>query len=281
MSRAAEAPTFEMASPRGLSFRTQSSGGVFAALFIIWAFLAPQGLKAQVDEGRWCGLVVAPEHRCSPYVRADYRYPQSIEPGIVASMGGQIYGPYTGRHYASMSQTDIEHIVAVSEAHDSGLCSADLATRRRFAADPLNLTLASPVVNRCGKGGKCANDAAEWQPEMNRCWFAGRVLAVRQKYGLTVDGREAVALETVLSRCANLEMIIATPGIDDSNSERPVGLSATGSSDSVDALRLWDDNGNCRITCSEARHHGIAPVPREHLAYRYMYDADGDGVVCE
>ena len=46
------------------------------------------------------------------------------------------------------------------------------------------------------------------------------------------------------------------------------------------ALR-WDDNGNGRISCAEARRHGIAPVRRGHPAYRYMRDADGDGVVCE
>ena len=43
----------------------------------------------------------------------------------------------------------------------------------------------------------------------------------------------------------------------------------------------YDDNGNGRITCAEARCHGIAPVPRGHPAYRHMHDGDGDGVVCE
>ena len=47
------------------------------------------------------------------------------------------------------------------------------------------------------------------------------------------------------------------------------------------ALDLYDDNGNGRITCAEARNHGIAPVHRGHPAYEYMNDADGDGVVCE
>ena len=46
-------------------------------------------------------------------------------------------------------------------------------------------------------------------------------------------------------------------------------------------LALWDDNGNGRITCAEARAYGIAPVRRGHPAYHYMRDADGDGVVCE
>lgn len=46
-------------------------------------------------------------------------------------------------------------------------------------------------------------------------------------------------------------------------------------------LNLYDDNRNGRISCSEARAHGIAPVYRGHPAYPYMTDPDGDGVVCE
>ena len=48
-----------------------------------------------------------------------------------------------------------------------------------------------------------------------------------------------------------------------------------------DALSLYDDNRNGRITCAEARRHGITPVSAEHPAYQYMRDADNDGVVCE
>ena len=44
---------------------------------------------------------------------------------------------------------------------------------------------------------------------------------------------------------------------------------------------MYDSNGNGRITCAEAREHGIAPVPREHPAYQYMNDRDKDGIVCE
>lgn len=43
----------------------------------------------------------------------------------------------------------------------------------------------------------------------------------------------------------------------------------------------WDDDGNGRVSCAEARRHGIAPVRRGHPAYPFMNDADGDGVVCE
>ena len=80
-------------------------------------------------------VTVAPEHRCAPYdKKRDYPYPQSLERDIVRELGA-VYGPYTGRCFASTRETDIEHIVAASEAHDSGLCAADSATKARFARD--------------------------------------------------------------------------------------------------------------------------------------------------
>lgn len=221
----------------------------------------------------WRDLVVEPENRCSPYRSGDYSYPQSVEPKIVAELG-KIYSPYTGQCFSSMRQTDIEHIVARSEAHDSGLCRADIAARKRFSSDLLNLTLASPTLNRQHKR---AYDAAEWMPEINRCWFANRVLQVRLKYGLSIDRREAEALERILSTCTTSEIeksdCVTKSDLPDS---RPAS-----SLEGVEALRLWDDNRNGRITCREARRHGIAPVPRGHPAYPFMHDGDGDGVVCE
>ena len=132
----------------------------------------------------------------------------------------------------------------------------------------MNLTLASPGLNRGAKG---ARDAAEWMPQRNRCWFAARVVAVRRRWGLTVDVREANALEAVLSGCSATELETTAGG--GSVPQQPDGA--------ADALRLWDDNGNGMITCAEARRHRIAPVPRGHPAYPFMRDGDGDGVVCE
>ena len=222
----------------------------------------------------WRGIVVAPEHRCAPYDSDDYRYSQSVEQRIVAGMGGIIYGPYTGTWFASTSETDIKHIVARSEAHDSGLCAADVATRRQFAADLLNLTLASPAVNRSQKSAK---DAAEWLPDLNHCWFAGRVVEVRQRYSLTIDPRERDVLEGVLTGCASTSMDVYD--FRPAPIAPPVPIPSGDRSDS--ALQRYDDNGNGRITCAEARGHGIAPVYAGHPAYVYMDDRDGDGVVCE
>ncbi len=239
---------------------------IFASLFL---FLANWGVIADT----WQGLKVEPENRCSPYISKDYSYPQSVEPNIIRSIG-KIYSPYTGRCFASRYETDIEHIVARSEAHDSGLCAASLSVRRQFASDLLNLTLASPQVNR---HQKVHHDAGEWLPRLNQCWYAGRIVAVKQKYGLSVDRREAESLHRILSQCSSTEMIV----LECSESAVSAPAQSNSQHSDVDALEKWDDNRNGRITCKEARRHGIAPVHKDHPAYPYMRDGDGDGVVCE
>lgn len=224
-------------------------------------------------ETTWRGLSVEPEYRCSSYDKSEqYPYPQTVEDGIVANMGGVVYGPYTGRYFDNDRETDIEHIVAASEGHDSGLCNASISKRIEFATDQLNLTLASPEVNRCGEGGKCGLDAAEWMPQRNKCWFANRVLVVKKKYGLSVDQAEASALEAVLSSCESVNLIFYPAGSFNSDEVIPQNLNA---------LELYDSNRNGRITCSEAEAHGIAPVTSNHPAYEHMSDVDNDGIVCE
>ena len=240
----------------------------------VLAALVAFALAGTAAAETWRGLTVAPENRCSRYDRKrDYPYPQSVEREIVRQLGA-VYGPYTGTCFASTRDSDIEHIVATSEAHDSGLCAADRATRRRFAQDLRNLTLALPQVNRHQKSGK---DAGEWVPDRNQCWFAGRLVDVKRAYGLTVDRREAAALEGILRRCASTAM---EPMVCRS---RPASADRAGrdSDGGNDVLSRYDDNRNGRITCKEARRHRIAPVPRSHPAYQYMRDGDGDGVVCE
>ena len=156
-----------------------------------------QPAACPASTGTWRGIRVAPECRCTPYDRDDYPYPQSIEAQIAERFGGMV-SPYDGTRFASLSDSDIEHIIAVSEAHDSGLCAASAAVRRRFASDLDNLTLATPELNRYQKRD---HDAAEWLPEHNRCWFAATIVAVRREYDLTIDRREAVALDAVLKGC--------------------------------------------------------------------------------
>ena len=182
---------------------------VFGGCFLYVCFLKAEPVEGHVNvnEAVWWPLKLAPEKRCAPYDRADYPYPQSVERDIINEMGDRTYGPYTGRYFEDRSQVDVDHIVALSEAHDSGLCAADAYTKAAFARDTHNLTLAAPEINRCNAGGKCGKDVAEWLPQKNVCWFAHRVLSVRTKYDLTIDQKESEALEDLLINCQSSEMV--------------------------------------------------------------------------
>ena len=231
-------------------------------------------------QGTFQGLRIAPENRCSNYDKSkDYRYnARRLEPQIVQRLDGKVYGPYTGRCFQSMSETDVEHIVAANEAHDSGMCAQPVSKRQAFAEDLLNLTLAAPDVNRHQKSGK---DAGEWLPAKNQCWFASRVIAVKRKWNLTVDAREARALERVLASCGASPEVME-PIVCTSYSSGGSQSASSANASASPALAKYDTNGNGRITCSEVRAAGEkTPILRSHPAYPYMTDGDGDGKVCE
>ena len=94
-----------------------------ATILAVSALMVLLHLPANAGD-TWRGISIAPEHRCSPYDKDHYRYSQSVEHTVSDAMGGRVYGPYTGACFTSHRQTDIEHIVARSEAHDSSLCAA-------------------------------------------------------------------------------------------------------------------------------------------------------------
>ena len=106
------------------------------------AVVALAALAGAASAETWGGLTVAPEHRCSPCDRKrDYHYPQSVEQDIVRELGA-VYGPYTETCFDSTRDTDIEHMVATSEAHasrqDASARSSRAGTscRRRYPPRP-------------------------------------------------------------------------------------------------------------------------------------------------
>ena len=197
-------------------------------------------------------LRVVPEDRCEPYNSRQYRYSQSVEDVIIDQNG--LYGPYSGQWFDNKRQTDIEHIVARSEAHDSGLCAANRETKRYFASDLENLTLASPSVNRHQKVDK---DVSEWLPEKNACWFVAQTIKVRIKYNLTIDSKEKEATEKVVSNCDSFDMVVF------SESGQPT-----------------QSTKNYR-NCTELRQDYPDGVRRGHPAYQSSMDRDNDGYACE
>ena len=131
------------------------------------------------------------------YVRAKHADSEAeIIRRLPTATGAHFKTPYTCKRFTvdttGKAATDIEHIVALAEAHDSGLAPS---LRHAFANDLDNLTVADKSVNR----SKSSKDAGEWQPTHNGGWFAAAVIRVKQKYGLSVDDREKMQLELLLA----------------------------------------------------------------------------------
>ena len=164
--------------------------------------VGPEGCPA--DAETWRGLRVCEEQPRDGYDRDAFGSGYaSLEDDIIAALpptmkaGGQVYTPYSCIAFeitaAGTAATDIEHIVALAEAHDSGIADGQ---RRDIASDLDNLTIADPTVNRSEKSDR---DAGEWMPARHGGWFAERVIAVKLEYGLSVDPRERDALAALLA----------------------------------------------------------------------------------
>lgn len=120
---------------------------------------------------------------------------------VVAS--GVLNDPYTGstvefrRGPGSSQQVQIDHLVALSDAWQTGAQQLDEATRRNFANDPMNLQATQGWVNH----EKGDSDAASWLPpnKAYRCVYVSRIVDVKAAYGLWVTPAEHDAIARVLA----------------------------------------------------------------------------------
>ena len=164
--------------------------------------MEPQGCPA--DAETWRGLQICEEQPREGYDRDAFGSAySSLEDDIIDMLpptmkaGGQVYTPYSCLAFEiradGTAATDIEHIVALAEAHDSRIADD---RRRDIAADLDNLTIADSRVNRTEKSDR---DAGEWTPARHGAWFAAQVIAVKLEYGLSVDPAERAALKSLLA----------------------------------------------------------------------------------
>ncbi len=105
-------------------------------------------------------------------------------------------------HSGSPSELDVDHVVSLAEAWDSGAWAWDRAQRQRFANDPINLLAVTASSNR----SKSDRDAGEWTPPQRSAWCMTAQIMVQTKlvYGLSVDPQEKRGLSTMLATCGQV-----------------------------------------------------------------------------
>lgn len=120
-------------------------------------------------------------------------------------LSGRLQDPYTARtiDFVRGERTSIavqiDHVVALSDAWQTGAQQLTAAQRVDLANDPLELLAVDGPTNEAKGDG----DAATWLPPNHafRCAYVARQIAVKHAYRLWVTAAERAAMTRVLSGC--------------------------------------------------------------------------------
>ena len=228
--------------------------------------------------------------------------------GECVVVSGDLPDPYTGRviffHRGqnTSSAVQIDHVVALSNAWQTGAQKIPLQQRVAFANDPLNLLAVDGPANQ----QKSDADAATWLPANTsfRCAYVARQVGVKKKYRLWVTPAEKDAMTRVLRSCPNQPVpdaanapIVKVPArmtktpVTKLRTSRPKAVHTASKSKpprnrTAPKTRHTTkprpaSDGAYYARCKDAWAAGVAPLHRGESGYRTGLDRDGDGIACE
>ncbi len=122
---------------------------------------------------------------------------------VVAS--GTLIDRYSGetiyfvRGNVTSMEVQIDHVVALSNAWQTGAFKLSADQRKALANDPLNLLAVKGRLN----SQKGDGDAVTWLPPLKsfRCTYVAQQIAVKAKYSLWVVAPEKAAMSAILAKC--------------------------------------------------------------------------------
>ena len=99
----------------------------------------------------------------------------------------------------SSMEVQIDHVVALSNAWQTGAFKLSADQRKALSNDPLNLFAVKGRLN----SQKGDGDAATWLPPLKsfRCSYVAQQIAVKAKYSLWVTAPEKAAIVSILAKC--------------------------------------------------------------------------------
>ena len=120
-------------------------------------------------------------------------------------LSGTLIDRYSGeminfvRGNVSSMEVQIDHVVALSNAWQTGAFKLSATQRTALANDPLNLFAVKGKLNLQKSDG----DAATWVPPLKsfRCAYVAQQIAVKAKYSLWVVAPEKAAMSAILAQC--------------------------------------------------------------------------------
>lgn len=208
--------------------------------------------------------------------------------GACTVTSGTLNDPYTATAIqyvrGGASEVDIDHVVALSNAWQTGAFGFPFAKRVALANDPLNLLAVQASANRQKGDG----DAATWLPANKafRCDYVARQIAVKAKYELWVTAPEAEVMKAILGACPG--QVLPAPGaqptlasntgsVPEGNNTQPrAAPPPPGGAQAPGAVTYY------RV-CADARAAGVTPLRAGTAVYdaNTHLDRDKDGIACE
>lgn len=177
---------------------------------------------------------------------------QVTQPGCVLT-GGRWSSVYDSVETTDPSTFDVDHLVPLAEAWDSGAWAWDAARREAFAND-LELADALVAVTASSNRAKGDQDPAEWQPPNAAvdCWYATAWVQVKIRWDLSADPTEAATLDEMLAGCGTQLPPGGTFGDDNGSPHEPM----------IEAIAAADITGGC----AAGLYCPTTPISRAQMA---------------
>lgn len=121
--------------------------------------------------------------------------------------GGRWFSYYDRVSWTDSSRIDVDHVVPLAEAWDSGASAWTAGQRQSYAndlGDSRTLVGVTDTVNQA-KGDQ---DPAEWMPTHDKCRYVREWVAVKIRWRLKVDSTEKTALQNLSSGCTNVTITV-------------------------------------------------------------------------
>lgn len=252
-----------------LATAPEHPSGYSRALFVHWVDADRDGCNTRQE-------VLIAESRTTPRI------------GAGCSVAGSWRSAYDAVTTTSASSFDIDHVVALKEAWDSGAWAWTSARRQAYAND-LGDSRALRAVSAASNRAKSDRDPAQWLPSLTsfRCTYATEWVVVKVRWRLSVDTLERAALRRILSACpARTVSVAVLPAATGSPTPTPAPIpTPSPTTPPTPALGgSCDPNyaGYCvpivsyDLDCGDIRHRVTVVGTDIH-----HFDGDHDGIGCE
>jgi hypothetical protein len=135
-----------------------------------------------------------------------------VDPFGCVVVAGDWLSPYDGARWSDKGDIDIDHVVALKEAWDSGAWAWTTSQRTLFAndlSDPRTLLAVTDSVNQ----SKSDKDPSNWLPPLAsyHCTYIADWVAVKARWKLSMDQSEYGRVKKLVDSCGGSSVATSLP----------------------------------------------------------------------